>query len=754
MSVSRSNPAPADGGGMKARFIRRPAFLAGMGLAVLIAGGVAADYWTAIPMSQRASYVGRDACLECHQDQANSFLGSHHDLAMDRATDETVLADFNDVAFEHHGVTSRFFRDGDRFMVNTEGESGEMEDFEVKYVFGVEPLQQYMVEFDRTPDMPADEVSRLQVLRLSWDTAAAKWFYLAPPDVDEKLEPDDPLHWTGTAQRWQIMCADCHSTNLKKNFDVAENQYHTTFSEIDVSCESCHGPGSLHVQLATGRSLFWDRNHGYALAKLKGEDATAQLETCAPCHSRRAVLDDSFHGGDRYHDHYQLETLTEATYHDDGQIKDEVYVFGSFVQSKMYHKGIRCTDCHDPHSLKLKHPGNETCTSCHQHAAGKYDVPSHHHHEPGTAGAMCVNCHMPHTRYMAVDDRRDHSLRVPRPDLSVRLGTPNACSQCHVQDQLDSVLAAKAAKDTSSDSSVDWTQYANWLAAAQGGDEIVSAAIAKTDKWCDEACEKWYGEDRKTPRHFVETLAAIRRKKPGSTDDVLTLLQTRNEAAPDIVRASALRDLLQFVPEARDRRRLIAVAREIAGDVSETPIVRAAAISVMQMASPTEIRRVLLPLIDDPTPLVAQESVRSLVYSPAYGELQGSEKTRVDLAMRQLKRALMMASDRAGAHMAWASLCERIGDTQGEVESYQTAIRLEPDMAGPRRNLAHALETLAERQPPKTAAQDREYATKLRAEDLPLLCGRDGDRDSGPWRGGRDGDRDSGPWRGGRDGNQ
>ncbi len=188
-------------------------------------------------------------------------------------------------------------------------------------------------------------------------------------------------------------------------------RYHTTFSEIDVSCEACHGPGSLHVELANSRSLFWDRNHGYGLAQLKGDDPEPQLQTCAPCHSRRGVLNADFRPGDHYTDHYALELLRPDTYHADGQIKDEVYVYGSFIQSKMYHKGIRCTDCHDPHSLQLKHPGNETCTSCHQHAAGKYDVPSHHHHTPGTPGAMCVNCHMPHTTYMAVDPRRDHSLR-------------------------------------------------------------------------------------------------------------------------------------------------------------------------------------------------------------------------------------------------------------------------------------------------------------------------------------------------------
>ncbi|WP_286764540.1 multiheme c-type cytochrome, partial [Rhodopirellula sp. UBA1907] len=464
--------------------LKRPLTLVFVSLVVLITGVVAADYFTGLPKSAVATYVGRDACVECHQTESLAFKGSHHDLAMDVATDESVIGDFNDVVFEHDGLQNRLFRDGDRFMVHTEGPDGEMQDFEVKYVFGVDPLQQYMVEFDRDPESSDDEIGRLQVLRISWDTHRKEWFYLRPPDVPEKLEPDDPLHWTGVAQRWQTMCADCHSTNLKTNHDVETLTYHTTFSEIDVSCEACHGPASLHIEMARGNSLFWDRHHGYGLAQLKGEDATGQLEACAPCHSRRSLMDADYQAGDPFCSHFNLELLRGDTYHDDGQIKDEVYVYGSFVQSKMFHKGIRCTDCHDPHSLELKHPGNETCTSCHQHAAGKYDVPSHHHHAVGSEGAKCVNCHMPHTTYMEVDPRRDHSLRVPRPDLSVSIGTPNACSSCHVKDQLENISADKR-------ESLDL--YQDWLLAASEGDEEVAEAISKTDQWCDEACDRWYG---------------------------------------------------------------------------------------------------------------------------------------------------------------------------------------------------------------------------------------------------------------------
>lgn len=679
---------------------------------VLVAAGLLLDYWTARPSDVVATYVGRDACIDCHREQAELHFGSHHDLAMDVATDETVLGDFDDATIEHDGMTSRLFRDGDRFMVHTEGPSGEMQDFEVKYVFGVDPLQQYMVEFDRTSDMQDHEIARLQVLRISWDTHGKRWFYLRPPDVEEKLEPDDPLHWTGIAQRWQTMCADCHSTNLQRNFDTETGLYRTTFSEIDVSCEACHGPGSLHVELANRRSPFWDRRHGYGLARLKGDDAEAQIQTCAPCHSRRGVLTESFRPGDLFSDHYRLEMLHPETYFDDGQIKDEVYVYGSYLQSKMYHQGIRCTDCHDPHSLRLKHPGNETCTSCHQHAAGKYDVPSHHHHQPGTEGAMCVSCHMPHRTYMDVDPRRDHSLRVPRPDLSVKLGTPNACSGCHVRDRLDAIEESTRA---------ELREYQDWQRLAEAGNEAVAAAIRETDRWCDEACDRWYGPDRQTPPHFAEPLANFRAGREGSLGEMLGLASETSGQAPAIARATALTEL------ARGGHREVAeVAKPILGDPDERPELRAAAVTAYAMASahrpPRVVAAVLMPLLQDPSRLVRIEAARALVESGVYPQLSASQRSQIDRGLREVHDSFMVSSDRAGSHLGWAILCEQRGRFEEAIRSYETAIRVEPLSTGPRTNLASLLERLAQERPGPEADRRLERVRELRQEELPLLA--------------------------------
>jgi len=308
-------------------------------------------------------------------------------------------------------LTSKMFRDGDRYMVRTDGLDGKPQDFEVKYVFGVHPLQQYMVEMPQTAAAKSGSIGRVQVLRETWDAERKEWYYLNPPDVDERLHPSDPLHWTGSTQRWNTSCAECHSTNLQKNFDIASNSFHTTFTEIDVSCESCHGPGSLHVELAKKKSFFWDREQGMGLLKLKTIDNLPQIETCAPCHSRRGAIQAGHIAGSQFSEHYACNLLSSPIYHADGQIRDEDYVYGSFLQSKMYHNNIKCTDCHDPHSLKLKHEGNLLCTSCHQHPAGKYDSPNHHFHVAGTAGSYCVDCHM-HQRHTKRLHRMPHSKRI------------------------------------------------------------------------------------------------------------------------------------------------------------------------------------------------------------------------------------------------------------------------------------------------------------------------------------------------------
>jgi tetratricopeptide (TPR) repeat protein len=696
-------------------------------LSLLVAAAVWADWYYGLPDDAQAKFVGRQSCIECHQPEHEAWTGSHHDLAMDLATEESVLGDFSDATLEHYGTTSRMFKRDGKFYINTEGPDGKVADFEIKYVFGVDPLQQYMVEFDRPADMPADEVARVQVLRVSWDTKAKKWFHLDPPDVRERLDPDDDLHWTGIAQRWNNMCADCHSTNLKKNFDVATRTYHTTWSEIDVSCEACHGPGSLHVQLAKAPSPFWDRKRGYALAHLKGQGTTfaatqGQIQACAPCHSRRRVVHGDYTAGCNYYDYFSNELLTSTSYHADGQILDEVYEYGSFVQSKMYHKGVKCTDCHDPHTARLKHEGNKVCTSCHQHPAGKYDGAIHHRHADGKAGSLCVNCHMPETTYMAVDPRRDHSFRIPRPDLSVQLGTPNACSGCHLRDERLSGGAgiggqgSGIGKQMLARPDLLGKEYADWLRMAAQGDEEVKAHLARVDRWADATLDAWYGKLRKREPHFAAALAAARTRSSDAPEKLAALLKNRD--MPAIARATAAMELAQYGVDEQSPRDALGAALD-----DRDPSVRAAAVTSFQTNDRALLFRVLTRSLADERRIVRVEAARSMSRLPQ-GDFRGEERQAMRQALDEAFAAGEVDNDRAGGHLVQGVLHGNLGAFDEAVAAYRTAIRVEPEAVGPRANLSELLDqrraAIIQRVQQYAQAQNVQAARDLLAEAGPL----------------------------------
>ncbi len=665
------------------RFVVAIALLAGLLLA--------ADWFSAIPEDASAGFVGGNKCIECHQQQGDEWEGSHHDLAMDVATDATVLGDFDDAEIVHHGVKSRLFRDGEKFMVHTEGPDGEMADFEVKYVFGVEPLQQYMVELEPagaatgvstssnfdTASLVQPALGRVQVLRISWDTQRSRWFYLDPPDVKDKLAADDPLHWTGSAQNWNHMCAECHSTNLKKNFDTKSLTYHTTFSEINVSCEACHGPGSIHTEVAESKWLFWDRNHGYGLTRMKGADSTVQIETCAPCHSRRAPVAGGFACGARYDDHYAAELLTPATYYPDGQILDEVYVYGSFLQSKMYHNGIRCTDCHNPHSNKLKFTDNRLCTSCHQHDVAKYDTVAHHHHPgaAGSAGTNCVDCHMPAAPYMNVDLRRDHSFKSPRPALSLVNATPNACAGCHVEEE-----------NVPEDRRADLEYYADWMLAAREGDEAVSAELERVNKWAADLLVQWY-PSRKSPGSSseVEYGSIFRRAWNDELESAAELAKLAGDKkVAGMIRASAISWMQSF-----PRDQVMPSLMEAISD--KNPQVRAAAVPLFAMVPVANRVRPLIPLLSDPVRNVRMQAALMLADAPRT-TMTDAQVSALAKSLGDYRAMMLNNGDQANAHVGIGILEERLGNLAAAESAYRTAIRVQPLVTGPRSNLAALLD--------------------------------------------------------------
>jgi predicted CXXCH cytochrome family protein len=515
------------------------------------------------------AYVGSAACASCHAAEYEAWRGSQHALAMQVADDSTVLGDFADARFHYAGVTSRFFRRDGKFMVRTDGPDGKLADFEVRHTFGVHPLQQYLVE------LPGGHV---QALPIAWDTrpkseGGQRWFHLYP---GERIDHRDELHWTRRQQNWNFMCSDCHSTNVRKNYDAATQTYATEFSEISVGCEACHGPGSTHVALAqdaaksgrvmeaTGLTVALDERRGAAwvidpatgnAARSRPRTTERELDVCAQCHARRGQFSNDYRPGEAFQDHYRPSLLSPGLYHPDGQQRDEVFNWGSFASSRMYAAGVTCGDCHEPHGGKLRAPGNAVCGQC--HSAAKYDTPDHHFHEAGTPGAACAACHMKTETYMVVDPRHDHSFRIPRPDLSVSLGVPDACGACHAEPSAK--WAAAEIRKRRPDPKPGFQGFAEAFAAADEGDP--SAAIALTQ-----------------------------------------IVANQDESA--IARASALERLARLSGESA------LLSAEAALD-DPSPLVRAAAVAVHDQLPPLQ-RRAVMPLLSDPVRSVRMQAARTL----------------------------------------------------------------------------------------------------------------------------------------------
>jgi tetratricopeptide (TPR) repeat protein len=390
------------------------------------------------------AFIGSVTCSSCHASQFSAWRGSHHELAMQHATPTTVLGNFRDASFKGDGIDATFLQKDGKFLIRTEGADGKRADFEVKYTFGWTPLQQYLVELPR---------GRLQAFTIAWDTrpkdkGGQRWYNLY---AGQRIKPGDELHWTGSQQNWNFMCADCHSTNLRKGYDAASDTFKTTWSELTVGCESCHGPGSNHVSWAKagakadagakGLTVALDERRGvtWKLDPASGNSTrssaratSAEIEVCAQCHSRRAQIAEGYFAGERFLNHYRPSSPVPPLYFANGQQKEEVYNWGSFIQSRMHANGVTCSDCHEPHSGTLRASGNGVCAQC--HLASKYDDAKHHRHKAGTPASQCVSCHMPARTYMGIDVRHDHGFSIPRPDLTVDLGAanaPNACNGCH-----------------------------------------------------------------------------------------------------------------------------------------------------------------------------------------------------------------------------------------------------------------------------------------------------------------------------------
>lgn len=599
-----------------------------------------------------ATFVGSETCAGCHHAEARLWAASQHKAAMQHATDQTVLGDFNEKSFDYYGVHSRFFRRDGKFLVETDGPDGKLAVFTVKYTFGVDPLQQYLVEF---PD------GRIQALSLAWDSrpqaaGGQRWLHIYP---DEEIKHEDVLHWTKLNQNWNFMCAECHSTGLRKNYDANSDRFATSWAEISVGCEACHGQGSRHTAWAHDQQRWWpfakredsskgllvrfDERRGIAWTidprtgtARRGVAPTAlrkEVETCGHCHARRAGFNEDWAPGQWLSQTHVVEPLSRNTYHPDGQIRDveEPYNYTPFKQGRMFAAGVTCSDCHEPHSAKLRASGEGVCLQC--HAPDKYADVKHRHHAGADPSPTCISCHMQTRTYMVVDRRHDHTFRIPRPDLSTRLGTPNACNDCHSD---------------------------------------------KPAQWAAAAIEEWFGPGREGFQTYGAAFHASRNDLAEAAALLGAVASDGN--APAVARATALAELAPRVSPAN-----IGAARAGLGDPD--PLVRIGALDMLENLPANQIWPWLSPLLADPVRGVRIRAVSLLAAVPSASQ-PPADRERFDQAAKEFVAAQRSNAERPEARTTLGNFLAQRGMTADAEAEYRAALRLSPQYATAAINLA------------------------------------------------------------------
>jgi len=581
---------------------------------------------------ESGTFIGSASCADCHEEEYAAWQGSHHAWAWKLATEESVLADFDDTEFTHQGITTRFFKKDGRFWIETDALDGKRLTYEIKYTVGVTPLQQYLIETDG---------GRLQTLDIAWDTEAGRWFMVFPEH--ENNVPGNALHWTGVYKNWNGRCAECHSTGFEKGYEVSRKTFDSKWAEIGAGCESCHGPAGQHVAWARQQDLSQDiRNYldriGTGLPETTVPTNQAQeIAMCAACHSRRTALtgDSSPHGAE-FGDYYDLALLRPSLYFPDGQIKDEVFVLGSFYQSKMYDAGVQCSDCHDPHSNEVAEAGNGLCTQCHNPAGNPrfpqltgadYDTYDHMRHEPGQPGGQCVDCHMPERTYMQVDPRRDHRFGIPSPQDTIDLGVPNACTDCH--------------KD-------------------------------RDPAWAVEQVAAWRPDEPQPASKFGRIFHRVESdpSHPNNVADLMELIESSDQ--PAVVRATAIERLAPY-SQGFDWVALLPLTQ------SRSVLERLASIRLFSNAPAMHAHPVLARALTDDRRSVRIVAARGLLSVPA-SQMPQDLRPAMQAATQEFFASLEAQSDHPNTHLGLAGVALMFRNAEAARASVLTALEIDPQL--------------------------------------------------------------------------
>ena len=395
-------------------------------------------------------FAGSQACSQCHTKQFAAWEGSTHGHAGGTPTPDRVIAPFDGTPLRFRDAVVTPSVEGGRYQFSVVQRGRPMRVFQVDQVVGGGFMQGGGTQafFSRFPD------GTLRFLPFDYSRSAGRWFCNTRARINEgavfitpALALADCTDWTpnrilGSSERFQG-CQQCHGSQISVEFSPALQRYDTRFSTLAINCESCHGPGRRHVELARSGRMGTSPDIGMRALQTLSKDQSIQV--CFQCHAVKSQLQPGYLPGKRLEDHFglKLPQVLDTVYRADGRTRTFAYQEGHLASDCYLSGSMTCVDCHDPHSQRYRDvngtplPGrfdDRQCVSC--HASKAVPVDRHTHHAAGSAGSRCVACHMPYLQQPEVGrqvryGRSDHTIPIPRPAFDTRLGVETACIQCH-----------------------------------------------------------------------------------------------------------------------------------------------------------------------------------------------------------------------------------------------------------------------------------------------------------------------------------
>ena len=602
-------------------------------------------------------FSGSKSCRECHAEFYELWSTSHHGLAMQPYTPALAAAKLapqdGDVTIGKDRYRAEI---GDREgWIRQQGPGGEKK-YPIEHVLGGKNVYYFLTPLDR---------GRLQVLPLAYDVHKKSWYDVASSGVRHFPDRrDEALHWTDRMFTFNTTCFNCHVSQLRTNYDLAADTYRTTWAEPGISCESCHGPAGEHVRVMeageTGKT-----SKEIKIIRTKEFTPAQMNDMCATCHAKLVPMSTSFLPGQKFFDHFDLICLEHADFYPDGRDLGENYTFTSWLMSPCATAGkLDCNHCHTP-SGRMRFAGKESnrqCLPCHTEQVEK--AAEHSRHEAGTKGSECVSCHMPMTRFAAMN-RSDHSMLPPAPAATLAFKSPNACNACH---------ADKDAK---------WSD--EWVRKWHAKD--YQAEVLRRGRLIDAARK---GEWKQLPEMLAELgtvpdlAGTVRSTVAKSGLSPSAELRKRGDA---VYKASLVR-LLRGCPDGRQWP----VLRGLLKDPS--PLVRSSAASALSDRLTPASVAALLAATDDDSRLVRIRAALALASVPSKEVTDEKQRKNLARATDEFFTAMTARPDDWSSYANVGNFCMERREYAAAVKQFETAYKLEPRQIGPMVNAAVAYSNL------------------------------------------------------------